>query len=238
MRAPIPTPLGLLLVACGPATGAPPSGPPLPVPGEAPSEVPSEAAGEAAGDAGHRPPIPGLPLPRDGADVLGTRLGNEFLTDWLGDPLPLQGPGAARATLLRWWTDTCPYCEASLPALDDLRLRYADQGLVTVAVYHPKPPRDVPAAEVRGAARDRSYAGPLAVDRDWRALKELWLDTGRRRATSASFLLDATGSVRFVHPGPIFHPARAPDEEGTLPVRDHADLEAAIAALLAEGESD
>src|SRR5438093_1253265 len=47
-----------------------------------------------------------------------------------------------KVVLIRWWTDDCHYCAATLPGLEALRTRYADRGLVVVGAYHPKPPRD------------------------------------------------------------------------------------------------
>jgi thiol-disulfide isomerase/thioredoxin len=112
-------------------------------------------------------------------------------------------PPAVRARwLLRWWTDTCPFCEASLPALEELRLRYEAEGLITVAVYHPKPPRAVDDAMVVAAAHERGYHGAIAVDPDWSALAAAWPESVGRDATSVSLLIDGAGLVRFVHLDP------------------------------------
>lgn len=172
------------------------------------------------------PPADTLPAPRAGGDVLGARIPVERLED--GSPWDEPAP----ATLLRWWTDTCPWCEASLPALEELRARFEPRGLRTVAVYHPKPPRAVAADAVRDLAAERGYRGPLARDLHWDVLREFWLDTGPRPATSASFLLDGTGRIRFVHPGPVFFPSDDP-EHGREDA-DFADLVRAVEALLEE----
>lgn len=134
--------------------------------------------------------------------------------------------------LVRWWTDTCPYCAGSLPAIADLEEQYGDRGFDTIAVYHPKPPRDIPNDTVLDAAKDLKFTGAVAVDDDWAVLRRAYLDTGRRGATSVSFLLDGEGRIRYVHPGPELRPSGEPDE---------ADLQAqfeemtqAIEALLAE----
>src|SRR3954469_1772358 len=86
---------------------------------------------------------PAVPASRGGADLVGTKMppasafGRWLNTD--GD----RPPPAGQVTLYRWWTDTCPFCAASLPAIETLRLRYGPQGFRVVAVYHPKPPRHV-----------------------------------------------------------------------------------------------
>ncbi len=174
-----------------------------------------------------------FPVPRSGADRLGAHFPEQALGAWPEAPLALSGDSAARATLVRWWTDTCPFCEASLPALEELAREYGPRGLATVGVYHPKPPRPTVApAEALRAARERGYSGPVAIDADWRALSELWLDTGSRNATSASFLLDSEGVVRFVHAGPEFH--RSEEAEHAQCDEDYRALARAVEALLAE----
>lgn len=141
---------------------------------------------------------------------------------WLDAPFALRGPEAAPATLVRFWTDQCPFCARSMPVLESLRRDLEARGLRTLAVYHPKPPRLVPPEEVRAESEELGYHGPLATDLDWRALRALWLDAAPRPATSATFLLDSAGRIRHVHPGPELDPE---DEE-------YRALVAAIEALL------
>lgn len=163
---------------------------------------------------------------RGGQDLLGTRL----------DP-PSFGASDAPLTLYRWWTDTCPYCDASLPAIDTLRERYAARGLQVVAVYHPKPPsKSISEDEVRAGARDRDFHGDVAIDGDWAQLRSWYLSSGERQATSVSILVDAGGTVRFVHPGPVLFPSE--DKEHAQENRDFELLEAAIVSLLGGEETD
>ncbi len=172
------------------------------------------------------------------ADGLGRVVESSWVPIWLDEPLAFSGPAAAPATLIRFWTDDCPYCEASLPALEKLREEFGSRGLATLAIYHPKPPRRVPAAQIRTAALTLGYHGPLAADLEWKALERIWL-SGRSKssATSASFLLDRAGRIRFIHPGPLFHPSEE-DHDLSIPAeeagRDFDELRAAITALLAE----
>ena len=74
------------------------------------------------------------------------------------------------------------------------------------------------------------FHGPIAVDRDWSELERVYHGLKGRRATSASFLVDGTGVIRFVHPGPVLFPSDDPQH-----ARENADyqaLEKAIQALL------
>ena len=141
------------------------------------------------------------------------------------------GVPEGQVTLVRWFTDGCPHCAASLPALEELRATYADAGLATLAVYHPKPPRETTAAEAEGHARDLGYGGPVATDGGWSKLQRLLPEAGRSRPTSASLLIDGAGAVRWSHPGPRLH---ASDED---PAAEEAwaGARAAIEALLGDG---
>jgi hypothetical protein len=121
-----------------------------------------------------------------------------------------------KVALVRWWTNGCPLCAGSAPNLGDLSKKAA-----IVAVYHPKPPRDVTAEQVRGYAKAIGMPGALAVDRDW-AVLDRWMSPDRRSFTSLTFLLDKKGKVRYVHPG------------GELTADDAKELSRKIDALLAE----
>ena len=141
-------------------------------------------------------------------------------------------PVATKATLYRWWTDSCPYCRASLPAVETLRRKYGPHGLDVVAIYHPKPPRSVDDDDVRTLARQFGFGGRIAVDEDWSALKNAYLSTGKRTATSVTFLVDADGVIRFLHPGPVFF--RSDDPEFAVENDDYDKLSDAIATVLRE----
>jgi thiol-disulfide isomerase/thioredoxin len=174
-------------------------------------------------------PASGVPASRGGWDMIGKPLPLDDVR-WLNTPdrKPIVAKG--KVTLVRWWTDTCSYCERSLPAITKLHRQYAERGFQTVAVYHPKPPRPVVDATVIEIAKHWDYTGPIAVDRNWDTLTRLYLSKAERSATSVSFLLDRDGIVRFVHPGPVFAPTDKPAERQLN--RDYIDLKTAIEALL------
>jgi len=173
----------------------------------------------------------GVPMSSEGADLLGKRLILDELT-WLNTPdnKPVQLEG--KVTIVRWWTDSCPWCAMSLPAIERFREAFTTIGLQTLAVFHPKPPRDVPADEVLRKVKALGYSGWVATDLQWKTLKDVFLDTGERRSTSVSFLLDRKGIIRYVHPGPAFGPTDDPTKRQLN--QDHLNITAAIEALLAE----
>ena len=180
-------------------------------------------------------PIETLPTSRGGQDRVGTRFPQlEFDSE-----LPAQTEDSdakqVKATLYRWWTNACPYCEASLPAIEKLRQEYGPKGLRVVGVYHPKPQRSVDDEAVLAMAQRFGYKGELAVDADWSQLRKAYLSTGRRRATSVTFLVDSAGVTRFLHPGPVLFPSE--DSQYKTENGDYQLLKKAIEALLQADES-
>lgn len=172
-----------------------------------------------------------LPTARGGQDLVGTTMPRLRLDGWLRETDAHRRPKPGTVTLYRWWTDGCPYCEASLPALERLRRTYGPRGLNVVAVYHPKPPRDVSAKDIEASAKRLGFEGVLAVDTDWSELRRTCGGKlSKRTATSMSFLVDEQGIMRFVHPGPVLFPS--PDEEHRQANADYELLERAIVALL------
>jgi peroxiredoxin len=147
-----------------------------------------------------------LALPGDGADFAG-------LT-WVDAEPDLKG----KVVVVRWWTNGCSLCSTSAPALADLARK-----ATVVAVYHPKPPRDVAADDVRAWAKKIGMPGALAVDRDWKVL-DRWMAPGKRAFTSLTFVLDRKGKVRYVHSG------------GAIEAADAKELSQQIDAILAEKE--
>jgi len=123
-----------------------------------------------------------------------------------------------KVALVRWWTNGCALCSTSAPELAELSKKAA-----VVAVYHPKPPRDVSADDVRGFAKKIGMPGALAVDRDWKVL-DRWMAPEKRSFTSLTFVLDKKGKIRHVHRG------------GAIESADAKELGQQIDALLAEKE--
>ena len=168
-------------------------------------------------DASRTPPLgaPAYALLDDGdsgAELLGRPARPLTFERWArGGPLELKSL-RGRVVLLRWWTDGCPYCGGSLPALERLREQHARDGLVVIGVYHPKPRGPRRDADIVAAAKRLGFHGPIAVDERWSTLARWWLDGHPERGfTSVSFLIDRGGRVRWVHRGGELHPGAAGD---------------------------
>jgi thiol-disulfide isomerase/thioredoxin len=179
-----------------------------------------------------------LPTERGGQDRIGKKFPKIPFSRWLlaapkSSPPKTRTP--PRLTLYRWWTDACGFCHASLPAMELLRKKYGEDGLRVVAVYHPKPPRAVEGTAIRAAAASLGFHGDIAVDESWHVLREAYLDSGQRAATSISLLVDEQGVIRFVHPGPVLFPST--DPEDVTQNNDFVMLESAIEKVLNDAKA-
>ena len=170
--------------------------------------------------------------PDSGLERLGRPAPPWTFTRWIGAPLSREGL-RGKVVLLRWWTEGCHFCAATLPELEALRREHADEGLVVIGVFHPKPPREVSDRTITALARRLGFTGRIAVDRDWATLERYWLaDRPERSWTSVSFLVDRQGIIRWVHGGGEYH--RSDDPAHARCAAQYAGLEATLAKLLAE----
>ncbi len=140
-----------------------------------------------------------------------------------------------RVVLLRFWAAPgCPFCSATAPALNELHERYAERGLTVLGFYHHKSRAPLDRADVERYAKLFQFRFPVAIDLDWKTLRTYWLDVppssdaagsgAPRKFTSASFLIDRRGIVRYIHPGGQYVRGDA----------DYARLEAMISRLCSE----
>lgn len=156
-------------------------------------------------------------VPADGHGPMGLPAPVLGLEHWLNSA-PLEVSDLkGKVVLVRWWTDACPYCEASAPALRRFDREFRDRGLVVIGVFHPKPAGDASVRRMKRAAEAFQFTFPIALDAQWTALERWWLDRRPRGSTSVSFLIDRAGVIRYVHPGGEFHEGAG---ESHLP--DHA----------------
>lgn len=144
-----------------------------------------------------------------GNDLIGVAAPSFDFDGWLNsEPLSLESL-RGQVVLVRWWTETCPFCASSAPALRAIHEQYSPQGLTVIGVYHPKADRDAPLdiERVQRAVTARQLDFPIAIDWDWRngVLADWWLTGRERPATSVTFLLDKSGVIQFVHPGMEYH---------------------------------
>lgn len=172
-----------------------------------------------------------IPASRAGRNLIGKPLslgGLQWINTPEGKAVELKG----RVTLVHWWTDTGPHCGRSLPAIDRLRKQFASRGLQTIAVYHPEPLHDVSRVNILKAARESGYNGVVATDMQRRTLQRVYPKHNRDAPTDVSFILDRSGVVRYVDPGPVFFPSEEPDSASAN--RDFSTVERVIGQILDE----
>src|SRR5258706_10509764 len=81
--------------------------------------------------------------PDSGAELIGSPAPDWTFTRWVrGGPYRLADL-RGRVVLIRFWNENCRFCAATLPALEQLQKQHADDGLLVIGVFHPKPPHPV-----------------------------------------------------------------------------------------------
>jgi len=172
-----------------------------------------------------------------GGDRIGVAAPSFEFDGWLNsEPLSLEEL-RGRVVLVRWWTETCPFCASSAPALRALDAQYSPRGLTVIGVYHPKADRDGPldVARVERAVAARQLDFPIAIDWDWRngTLRDWWLTGPDRPATSVTFLLDKSGVIQYIHPGMEYHDPNG-SEGHAMCAADMIGIRSEIERLLAQ----
>ena len=169
-----------------------------------------------------------------GDDRLGVAAPALALKNWLhSQPVEMEAL-RGKVVLLRWWTEGCPYCAATAPALRELDRKYGNRGLEVIGIFHPKPPGDWNIGRMRVASERLGFTFPVALDADWTALRRWWPDLEKRGWTSVSFVVDKKGIIRYVHPGGEFHRALAGEEGHARCEREYRGIDQVINRLLSE----
>jgi peroxiredoxin len=165
----------------------------------------------------------------EGAELIGTRPHPWRVEHWINSPPLTLADLRGQVVLVRWFmSPRCPLCSATAPSLRSFDEQYRARGLRVIGFYHHKDPEPFDLARVADTVKQFGFRFPVAVDPDWRTLKDWWLGDEHhdrnRSATSASFLIDKHGVIRFVHPGGKYEPGSDGERE----------LRAAIERLLKE----
>lgn len=191
----------------------------------APTPVREDARTEDAGSS--------VPASRLGRDRVGSVAPKLSIETWVGAPSISMPDLLGKVVLIRFFTDGCRFCRATAPALAQLDADFRERGLVVLGLHHPKPRGTRPdVAVIERLVETWGWTFPVGLDADWETIDAYWLGSGDRAATSASFLIDRRGRIRWVHGGPEFHPGGPADHDDCR--RDYAELRTAIAALLDE----
>lgn len=164
--------------------------------------------------------------------IIGTKAPEWSLDRWVNSkPLSVQDL-KGKVVLVRWWLETCPYCRATAPSLNEFHEKYAKKGLVIIGMYHPKPyGRRVSREEVTRYSEVKDFKFPIAIDEEWATLKRYWFDQGGEAFTSVSFIIDREGLIRYIHPGGSYNAEGLPHNDPQWR-HDYHDVKAMLELLL------
>lgn len=164
--------------------------------------------------------------------LIGTKAPEWSLDRWVNSkPLSVQEL-KGKVVLVRWWLETCPYCRATAPSLNEFYEKYAKKGLVIIGMYHPKPyGRRVSHEEVTRYSEAKDFKFPIAIDEEWATLKRYWFDQGGEAFTSVSFIIDREGLIRYIHPGGSYNAEGLPYNDPQWR-HDYHDVKAMLELLL------
>jgi thiol-disulfide isomerase/thioredoxin len=150
--------------------------------------------------------------PDSGAEWIGQALPEWALTRWVRGPSRTLASLRGRVVLVRFWTEDCRFCRATLPAIERLRAEDEARGLTVIGVFHPPHPGERRSdRQILAIARQLGFHGPIGLDQDWHTLDRWWLDGHPdRNWVSVSFLIGRDGRVRWIHGGGEYHPTDDP----------------------------
>jgi peroxiredoxin len=169
-----------------------------------------------------------LSMASEGAELIGTPAPEFKNLHWMKgcQPLTIQKL-QGQVVLIRFWLGDCELCSGSAPALNRLYSKYHDRGLTVIGVHHPKSAEAKKEEFVARNVHKLGFQFPIAIDNSWSTIDQYWLGNRKRSFTSASFLVDRHGLIRWIHPGGVL----AMDEN---PGSAFSKLETLIVKLLEE----
>ena len=121
-----------------------------------------------------------------------------------------------KVVAVQFWTFGCRNCKATLPHMQELYEKYADQGFEIVGIHAPEFSYEAEVANIEEAAAELGVTWPIALDPTKRTFHS-WQE-GPTAHWPRIYLLDRDGHIRYDHIG-----------EGR-----YAETDAAVQALLAE----
>jgi thiol-disulfide isomerase/thioredoxin len=100
-----------------------------------------------------------------------------------------------KIVIVDFWASWCGPCKESFPAMNELQKQYGDKGLIIVAINE-----DEEQSDMQGFLKANTATFDVVRDAKQKLVALAGIQT-----MPSSFLLDETGTVRFVHSG--FHGA-------------------------------
>ncbi len=98
-----------------------------------------------------------------------------------------------KPTLVHFWAVSCGICKDKMPQLNELKAKYGELGLESVAVHMPRYEADTDLDTVKEAVETNHIAGPIAVD-SLHKLKDAFLN--EQGWVPVYYLFDAEGKLK------------------------------------------
>lgn len=118
----------------------------------------------------------------------------EGATEWLNE---LQETAddytSGQPTLVHFWATSCGICKTNMPKLQELKAKYKDNGLRTVAIHMPRYAADTDIEKVRADIAAHSITDVCAIDNKHK-LKEAFLN--EQGWVPVYYLFDAEGKLK------------------------------------------
>ena len=118
----------------------------------------------------------------------------EGATEWLNE---LQDTADdyvnGQPTLVYFWATSCGICKENMPKLKELKDRYKDRGLRTVAIHMPRYEADTDLAGVKAAIEEHCIDDVCAIDNEHK-LKDAFLN--EQGWVPVYYLFDAEGKLK------------------------------------------
>lgn len=118
----------------------------------------------------------------------------EGATEWLNELQDTADDYVKGApTLVHFWATSCGICKDNMPKLQELKAKYKDRGLKTVAIHMPRYEADTDLEKVKQTVTEHCIDDVCAVDNQHK-LKEAFLN--EQGWVPVYYLFDAEGKLK------------------------------------------
>lgn len=96
-------------------------------------------------------------------------------------------------TLVYFWATSCGICKENMPKLKELKAKYSDKGLKTIAIHMPRYETDTDVQQVKSAINLYQFDDLCAIDNEHK-LKDAFLN--EQGWVPVYYLFDAEGKLK------------------------------------------